>query len=101
MSSGHCLGQSRRATLAISTAIWVAICWRKKKKYMQEREVDQGQSINTAEGGANLMGILLRGSLLKISSSNKYDTEYQTFTINTVYIVHASGDRQNQLHGLS
>lgn len=38
---------------------------------MQEREVDQGQSINTAEGGANLMGILLRSFLLKISSSNK------------------------------
>lgn len=44
---------------------------KEKKKYMQEREVDQGQSINTAEGGANLMGILLRSSLLKISSSNK------------------------------
>lgn len=66
---------------------------KKKKKNMQERKVDQGQSINTAQGGANLMGILLRGSLLKISSLNKYDTEYQTSTINTVYIVHPSGDR--------
>ncbi|TNN64510.1 hypothetical protein EYF80_025258 [Liparis tanakae] len=48
MSSGHCLGQSRRATLAIRTAIWVAIC---RAKHTEGHEDDRGagQSVNTAE----------------------------------------------------